>query len=220
LSPLRFLCIIDFLKTAVVAFFHLFLKLAVSSSALLLNLLNYLIVCEASPTVPYALFLETLPLLVFEIAVPLLVDHVLLFGVLDFHVLDFVALLYKVSFQEFIKLAGYFFPMDTLSSRITTIRNAQRAGRPSVLLTPRQGGGTRLGRSILRLLVREGYIDAFSVYSYTSCAQVPSSVGAPLSNQTTFLVHLKYGSHGQPAFHSIQRVSTPARRVYLSSSAL
>jgi ribosomal protein S8 len=166
-------------------------------------------------------FLAILHLLAFETAARLLDDLELLFVALDFHVSDSVVLLSKVSFQECTRLVGYFpLPMDTLSSRITTLRNAQRAGRPSVLLTPRQGGGTRLGRSILRLLVREGYIDAFSVYSYSSYTQTVSSVSAPLPNQTTFLVHLKYGSHGQPAFHSIQRVSTPARRVYISSSAL
>ncbi len=169
----------------------------------------------------YGPFLVTHPLLVCEIVAYLLDDLVLLFAVLAFLALDFVALPYRVNFLAFTRHAGYISSlMDTLSSRLTTLRNAQRAGRPSVLLTPHQGGGTRLGRSILRLLVREGYIDAFSVYSYSSCTQTSSSLTVPLTNQTTFLVHLKYGSHGQPAFHSIQRVSTPARRVYLSSSAL
>ncbi len=98
--------------------------------------------------------------------------------------------------------------MDTLSSIITTLINAQRAGRSEIVISSRQGGGTTRAQDFLRLLCREGYLDSFAVFFPTN------------TKRPSFRVRLKYNARGEPALRSIFRVSTPARRVYIRSAAL
>lgn len=98
--------------------------------------------------------------------------------------------------------------MDTLSSIITTIINAQRARRSEIIISSRQGGGTARAQDFLRLLCREGYLESFSFFFPTN------------SRRPSFRVRLKYNARGEPVLRAIFRISTPARRVYIRSSAL
>lgn len=98
--------------------------------------------------------------------------------------------------------------MDTLSSIITTIINAQRVGRSEVTVSPRQGGGTARSQDFLRLLCREGYLESFASFFPTN------------SKRPSFRIRLKYSASGQPVLRARFRVSTPSRRVYIRSAAL
>lgn len=84
---------------------------------------------------------------------------------------------------------------DPLGDMLTRIRNAQKAGMPSVS-TP----GSRLRASVLEVLKREGYIRGFSE-------------NRAESTQAEFKIELKY-HEGSPVIREISRVSKPGRRVY------
>jgi small subunit ribosomal protein S8 len=86
---------------------------------------------------------------------------------------------------------------DPIGDMLTRIRNGQRAGLGRVK-TP----ASRFRRNVLEVLKREGYIRGFE--------DQESQAGKP-----EIVVELKY-SEGEPVIRTINRVSTPGRRVYSS----
>ena len=90
---------------------------------------------------------------------------------------------------------------DLISDMITRIRNAQKAN----LLTL-ECPASKLGEHLLTVMVDEGYIE-----SYTK-KEVRAGI-------FVLVVTLKY-KNGEPAIVTINRVSTPGRKVYFSVDKL
>jgi small subunit ribosomal protein S8 len=84
---------------------------------------------------------------------------------------------------------------DTIADMLTRIRNAVRNRAEKVdCLNSKICGG------IAKVLKEEGYITDFSVIDD--------------GRQGILRIELKYGTAGEPLFHSLQRRSKPGRRVY------
>ena len=90
---------------------------------------------------------------------------------------------------------------DPISDCLTRLRNAARA-RKQTLVIP----SSRIKRSILDILQREGFID-----EYSEQQEGPANV---------FHVSMRYTPNGGPVLHGIRRVSRPGRRVYRGASDL
>lgn len=84
---------------------------------------------------------------------------------------------------------------DPLGDMLTRIRNGQRANKTSVV-----SPASRLRANVLDVLQREGYIRGYS----------KQDVRPGVSELT---IELKY-FEGKPVIKTVQRVSTPGRRVY------
>jgi small subunit ribosomal protein S8 len=94
---------------------------------------------------------------------------------------------------------------DFLSDMLTRIRNGQRAGLDAVYLHPYM---PKMCKAVLKLLVEEGYIRGFSEYDATKITQ------------NKIKVFLKYKNNGAPVIEGLFRVSTPGRRIYISTKTL
>lgn len=90
---------------------------------------------------------------------------------------------------------------DPIADMLTRIRNAVSVGRASVDMP-----GSKLKVSVAEVLLREGYIEGFKI------------VERPVQNELH--IRLKYGPRGERIITSIQRVSTPGRRVYAGADEL
>ena len=90
---------------------------------------------------------------------------------------------------------------DPIGDMITRIRNAQLRRRSSVA-TP----GSKMRARVLDVLKSEGFIRGYTTTEHTS-------------GRTEFEVELKYFD-GHPVIKSIDRVSKPGRRVYVSVDTL
>jgi small subunit ribosomal protein S8 len=86
---------------------------------------------------------------------------------------------------------------DPLGDMLTRIRNAQLRRRNTVS-TP----GSKLRARVLDVLKSEGYIRDYSSAEFGN-------------GRSEFSIELKYYD-GQPVIRSIERVSKPGRRVYMS----
>ena len=86
---------------------------------------------------------------------------------------------------------------DPLGDMLTRIRNGQQA-RLSEISSP----ASRLRSNVLEVLKSEGYIRDFE--------RLEIEVGKP-----ELKIHLKY-YEGEPVIKTIERISTPGRRVYSS----
>ena len=86
---------------------------------------------------------------------------------------------------------------DQIADLLTRVRNAQRAGHPSVYV-PASGTKER----ILNLLVAEGYI--------ANVERLEREEGKP-----EFKVYLRYDNRGEPVIREINRLSRPGRRLYV-----
>ena len=86
---------------------------------------------------------------------------------------------------------------DPIGDMLTRIRNGQRAGKP-VVLSP----ASKMRESVLDVLEREGYIRGYSRAEF-------------MQGKSELSIELKY-FEGSPVIRTIQRVSTPGRRVYTS----
>jgi small subunit ribosomal protein S8 len=84
---------------------------------------------------------------------------------------------------------------DPLGDVLTRIRNAQHRKKPS-LLSP----ASRLRRSVLDVLKREGYIQGYESFEERKGVQ-------------GLKIFLKYHDK-QPVIQDVRRVSTPGRRVH------
>jgi len=87
---------------------------------------------------------------------------------------------------------------DPLGDMLTRIRNSQMRGRARVLVP-----ASRLRRSVLEVLLREGYISGWEEIP-------PPREGVSGSLE----VRLKYQEGRRPVIRAISRVSRPGRRVY------
>lgn len=94
---------------------------------------------------------------------------------------------------------------DFLSDMVTRIRNGQRAGLTSIYMDSKM---PRVCLDVLEILQNEGYISGFS--------EQPDLK----TNKKKLKVFLKYKNGGSPVIEGIFRVSTPGRRVYLSTKVL
>lgn len=94
---------------------------------------------------------------------------------------------------------------DFLSDMLTRIRNGQRAGLDAVYLHSHM---PKMCKLILKLLVAEGYIRGFSEYDTDKLTQ------------NKIKVFLKYKNNGAPVIEGLFRVSTPGRRIYVSTKVL
>lgn len=90
---------------------------------------------------------------------------------------------------------------DPLGDMLTRIRNGQRA-RKSNVAAP----ASRFRKSVLDVLVREGYIRGYDEHEVRKGIQELS-------------IELKY-HEGEPVISQIARVSTPGRRVYSGAKEL
>lgn len=88
---------------------------------------------------------------------------------------------------------------DPIADMLTRIRNAQKAGKRTVLIPY-----SNLKRSIAELLSREGYV---------------GEVKKDDSAKPMLSVDLKYNS-GEPAIQSIDRLSKPGHRMYRAADEL
>jgi small subunit ribosomal protein S8 len=86
---------------------------------------------------------------------------------------------------------------DPLGDMLTRIRNGQQA-RLSEISSP----ASRLRSNVLEVLKAEGYIRDFE--------RLEIEIGKP-----ELKIHLKY-YEGEPVIKTIERISTPGRRVYSS----
>jgi small subunit ribosomal protein S8 len=86
---------------------------------------------------------------------------------------------------------------DPLGDMLTRIRNAQMR-RKNRVATP----GSKLRARVLDVLQTEGYIRGYSATEYEN-------------GRSDFEIELKYYD-GEPVIRTIERVSKPGRRVYVS----
>lgn len=91
--------------------------------------------------------------------------------------------------------------MDKIGEFLTVIRNAGRVKNEKVDVP-----ASRVRAGIAQILVEEGYIRSFKV--------------AKDSKQGIMRVYLKYDDSGRHAITSIERVSTPGRRVYIKNDEI
>ena len=83
---------------------------------------------------------------------------------------------------------------DPISDMLTRVRNALKAGLPTVELP-----GSRIKGEILRVMKEEGYITNFTVTK-----GVPSLLG----------IELKYNDDAEPAIRGLKRESKPGLRKF------
>ena len=91
---------------------------------------------------------------------------------------------------------------DPVSDMLTRIRNAGRAGHPSI-----QCPASKLKLGVAQVLVDEGYLDAVS--------QETDEDGHP-----ALRIELRYNHDGDWIIDGIQRVSRPSCRVYVGAGEI
>lgn len=91
--------------------------------------------------------------------------------------------------------------MDTIGQFLTMVRNAGNSRHEKVDLP-----ASKMRAGIAQILVEEGYIRSFKV--------------AKDSKQGIMRVYLKYDEEGNHAITSIQRSSTPGRRLYIKADQI
>jgi small subunit ribosomal protein S8 len=87
---------------------------------------------------------------------------------------------------------------DPIADLLTRVRNAGNAGHEKVRVP-----ASRVKRSVLGVLLQEGYIEAFE--------EVDAAHGA----HKDFEVVLRYGNDGSPVIRELSRISRPGRRDYV-----
>lgn len=91
---------------------------------------------------------------------------------------------------------------DQIADLLTRIRNAQRAGHPTVNVP-----ASKKKQAVVTLLQNEGYI--------AGVEQTEDADGKP-----QLKVYLRYDAHGQPAIKELQRVSRPGKRIYVGKDEI
>ena len=91
---------------------------------------------------------------------------------------------------------------DQIADLLTRIRNAQTVGHPTVSIP-----ASKSKEEILKLLQKEGYI--------ANVVKVQDSNDKP-----ALKVMLKYDDADRPVIREIKRVSSPGKRVYVSSEQI
>ena len=87
---------------------------------------------------------------------------------------------------------------DQISDLLTRIRNAQRAGHPSVSLP-----ASKTKERVLKVLQDEGYVASFES-------------NKDHNGKPQLKVHLRYTNENQPVIREVKRLSRPGKRVYVS----
>jgi small subunit ribosomal protein S8 len=102
---------------------------------------------------------------------------------------------------------------DPIADMLTRIRNANRIERPAVEIPY-----TRLKASVAQVLKDEGFIIDYHVGQYVKDEQghrvfrvLTETQGIP---KLLLRIYLKYGAEGEKVIRTIERVSTPGRRVH------
>lgn len=85
---------------------------------------------------------------------------------------------------------------DPIADMLTRIRNASRAGHPTVTVP-----ASRLKIEIARIMREEGYIQDYKVI-------------AKEGNKRDLLIELKHGPRRERVINGIRRISKPGLRVY------
>jgi len=88
---------------------------------------------------------------------------------------------------------------DPIADMLTRIRNAQKAGHSTV-----SAPASKMKKQILDILKNEGYIADFETTED--------------KGRKNLLIQLKYDKNGSPVIHSIDRISKPGIRKYVSYS--
>ncbi|MFN8390902.1 MAG: 30S ribosomal protein S8 [Bdellovibrionota bacterium] len=86
---------------------------------------------------------------------------------------------------------------DQISDLLTRVRNAQRAGHPSVSVP-----ASKTKERLLKVLVDEGYL--------AGVEPTKDADGKP-----QLKIHLRYGNDESPVIREVRRMSRPGRRVYV-----
>ncbi len=109
--------------------------------------------------------------------------------------------------------------MDFLSDMITSIRNGQQVGLREIVYNLPKNEKNIISDTknsflvqVLDILHREGFIRGFTFNN------VISKEG--FKSKNSVIIFLKYDAFGQKVIRSIIQVSTPGRRVYLSTKSL
>ncbi len=90
---------------------------------------------------------------------------------------------------------------DPISDMLTRMRNAIKAGHLKVDIP-----SSKMKVSIAKILKDEGFIKNFKIIDD--------------NKQKLLRLYLKYNANNQPAILSLQRISKPGRRVYVSAEDL
>ncbi len=85
---------------------------------------------------------------------------------------------------------------DPIADMLTRIRNASRAGHPTVTVP-----ASRLKIEIARIMREEGYIQDYKV--------IPKE-----GNKRDLLIELKYGPRRERVINGLRRISKPGLRIY------
>lgn len=88
---------------------------------------------------------------------------------------------------------------DPIADMLTRIRNAQKAGHSTVTVP-----ASRMKKQILDILKNEGYIAEYETTEERG--------------KKSLTIQLKYDKYGSPVIHSIERISKPGIRRYVSYS--
>jgi small subunit ribosomal protein S8 len=92
---------------------------------------------------------------------------------------------------------------DPIADMLTRIRNASRARHQRVSVP-----WSRLKESIIKILIEEGYL------------KDQKKVKAAVGGGEEIVIQLKFDRENRPIIAGLKRVSTPGRRVYVSSKAM
>ena len=90
---------------------------------------------------------------------------------------------------------------DPVADLLTRVRNGLLAKKNSV-----RAPSSKEKVAVLRVLEQEGFIEGFSV--------------EPGEPRNALVIDLKYGPRGQSVIRSIERTSTPGRRIYRGAKGL
>lgn len=102
---------------------------------------------------------------------------------------------------------------DPISDMITRIRNGYAVKKTEVMVP-----SSRFKFALAELLVKEGYLTGVEKISVDSLPPSPRMSKRAAKRGRTDLLRLvlRYRPDGRPAAHTLERVSKPSRRVYVT----
>ena len=107
--------------------------------------------------------------------------------------------------------------MNSLSYRLTIIRNGEKASRPYIEISCTKHFQYKKNIFILNQLRQEGVIRGYSYISLQS--KINKNINDKIIN-FKIIIFLKYDETGKSVLRIIQQVSTPGRRKYVSTHSL
>lgn len=97
--------------------------------------------------------------------------------------------------------------MDPIADMFTRIRNASAVKKPEIVLPL-----SKLKYEIAKILEAEGWIKKAAI--------IPGGLNGARNNFDELQIQLKYHKNGKPQISSIQRVSKPGLKVYVSKNEI